>query len=134
MEKSEIKFRGIRTEKNEWAYGSLISKKGYSAIIIFDDGIDSVYDTYLELRVIPETVGQFTGLKDKNGNEIYEGNILRWFCGDEEIVLGPVRWRNEISCWGTEIVLNTIEPEDLWVDGIGYEIKGNIHQNPELLK
>ena len=132
----EILFRGKRVGNGKWVYGSYVIQYGAHEIYL-PDGVDSehCFDRY---HVLPETVGQYTGLKDKNGEKIFEGDIVRLTNEHNEIewtavvVFGNP---NGDYNWGWQ--LNAIEEFDgnkdilLWVDmeesGAYCEIIGNIH-------
>jgi len=148
----EIKFRGKRVDNGEWVEGSLFNKikldrKGNHIIetniyVRFPERMDYfrftgyiVYNEYYE--VIPETVGQFTGLKDKNGKEIYEGDIIE-SNGIDGYCLWLVKFTEEPSSCVMGFICEPINREDIspvhnhvWYKG---EIIDNIYDNPELLE
>lgn len=78
----------------------------------------------MQAEVLPDTVGQFTGLLDRYGEEIYESDIVQFEFDGDFFVAGPVKWRQEVALWAVDIgmALNTIEPEDLWIPE-SYEVK-----------
>lgn len=128
----ELKFRAWDKENEEYM-------NGYDVLLKYDGSVISryalaVFDTDMPVNVIIE---QYTGLKDKNGREIYEGDIIQ-----EEIDFNSkmtdgvftyvVEWDSDTLCYGLRGNSNSIHDE-LWEVNASVEIIGNVHENPELL-
>lgn len=140
----EILFRGKRADNGEWVYGDLIHrqiwKKSVSVIIHNqDDG----FDQYEEYEIVPSSVGQYTGLNDRNNEKIFDGDILQgfWYC---EGVRAKVVWIDDAATFGILYSFRKSGEKTAWLNSSWYkftsespcfpEIIGNIHDNPELLK
>ena len=136
----EILFRGKRRIKGPWEYGSLIFINGKPCIL--DEVVgDPVEGLEYWIPFIPETVGQYTGLTDKNGKKIFEGDIVRHYykvaVGEpDDFVIGLVRWNEKFLSWERTSASSEHFPYDFvrLSHRCVYEVVGNIHDNPELLE
>ena len=146
----EILFRGKRIDNGEWVFGSLLidgeahkpaSKENISFskhYIVPETDADNIqtrfndgafYLNTIAYHIIPETVGQFTGLTDKNGKKIFEGDIVQ---GKDRLekhleVFGYIDHKN-----GSFVITGDFMTHYRWLD-YDVEVIGNIHDNPELL-
>ncbi|ENE7830507.1 hypothetical protein ABN420_000992 [Listeria innocua] len=124
----EIEFRGKIVGAEGFVYGKLLAPLASgNAYIAYDvnEVRSFVYISRSE-KVDPETVGQYTGLKDKYGKKIFEGDI----CWEEHNeCYGVVKFEDAKFLYLWENIA-----EDLWEVADGIEICGNIHENPELLE
>lgn len=122
--------------KNRFAYGSLIVKHNKYYIYVGVAGVllNSLVNnaTATLIEVIPETVSQYTGLKDKNGNKIFEGDIVeRLWLGEKHIY--RIYYDNDIASFiGKDIYGLNFTTFDY--DACEFEVIGNIYDNPELLE
>ena len=124
----EIKFRG-RNDRHGWLTGHYFVNRGVH--FIAEDRIANPLNTWEDYSVDPETVGQYTGLKDRNGKEIYWGDLLK--SGD---VIFEVWWSEDTLCYMLDMVNPFKEMaarmSDLNIAGM--EVIGNRWDNPELLE
>ncbi|WP_418668961.1 YopX family protein [Alistipes putredinis] len=126
----EIKFRGKRLDNGEWIVGSYIEAENRDRSIAHQ--IVPYKSGGVVREVDPATVGQYTGLNDNNGKEIYEDDIINYvYCGFDR--RGAVRYENKLCGFdfidkeGMITIISSYEART-------YCIIGNIHDNPELLK
>jgi uncharacterized phage protein (TIGR01671 family) len=118
-----IKFRGKRVDNGEWVYGYYVFRPDGNHLIYWQPFEDATQNTYHE--VIPETVGQFTGLLDKNGNEIYESDLISHNGrngGEPHLVVFDIEKAAFCGSYGINYPLQSGE---LYANQI--EITGNIH-------
>ena len=135
----EILFRGKRIDNGDFVFGMPWIFEDHACICPWDKGMCK-YDTgYYPVPVIPETVGQYTGLTDKNGKRIFEGDIVchyneNPFTKSTDIEKGEVFWDKDFCGWRRTTnhvfhsgVVDTYRMSSQCV----YEVIGNIHDNPE---
>lgn len=144
-----IKFRGIRPITSEWVYGYFVKLPIWQCRIYCQPFEGATLNTWYD--VIPESIGQFTGIFDRNGKESFEFDLIRppanyFYPGEFEEMMVIREWN------GCAIALNTHDGYGKRSDDLNhmisddttnwcylhefhenFEIIGNIHQNPELL-
>lgn len=127
--KREILFRAKRKDNDQWIYGDILTFNGTGCEISDWDTID-----YSRYDVNSETIGQFTGIKDKSGLKIFEGDIIKV----DAYGIASVIFNTAMASFmiltkskyndGTNIHIGFEETEE---DEI--EVVGNIHDNPKLI-
>ena len=136
----DIKFRGKSSCTGKWVYSSIFEsfEDGEICLGIREGNMSDMYN------IQKETFGQYTGLKDKNEKEIYEGDIVKGVAIADEgsfDYLGQVIWYtfNHVIGWYIEDYngggwkIKQVRTK-ISTDHITGEVIGNIHDHPELLK
>ena len=131
-----IKFKGKSIYGGTWIYGDLVRDEKNSSIRYL---VNNRKIEYVEITVIPETVGQFTGLTDKNGTEIFEGDTIKGGIRLMSVIFKQeacqfwLIWK-DIDLEGREV--NRYEPltasygdDNYCFSNDGLEVIGNIHDN-----
>lgn len=129
----EILFRGKRFDDGEWVYGFYSNTKGETG------RFHHIEDDKSIVRVDPDTVGQYTGMTDKNGNKIFEGDILENHHLSEDVARHKVEFEVGMGCYVAILLIGPLAGfffpfGQSWIENYDKVIVGNIHDNPDLLK
>lgn len=135
----EILFRGKRIDNDEWVYGLLVYM--CEILYIVDSEIYNILDNDFENlahAVKPKTIGQYTGLTDKNGKKIFEGDILRYtwdtLSGEKKPYTYVISYNDKEARFIGECDSDDLQhllPTFKYVGERG-EVIGNVYDNPEL--
>lgn len=131
----EIKFRGKLIDNNKWAYGDLLHES--NCVSICRPG-------WYSIEIAPETIGQYTGLKDENDVEIYENDIVEFSYKDTNYIV-KIFWDKNDLTYKIEYLsksnLNFCNSATLYksqkksaLENLKIKVIGNIYDNPELLQ
>lgn len=144
----EIKFRGKRLDSGEWIYGSLVGIDDTAVIVVHRDfcwnpltDVNSFWFDMENNEVDTNTLGQYTGLKDKNGREIYEGDIIECIGRDGKPIRHFIKFCENRGYYAqydnVTCICESKECGPIWqhyIDKWSKYVIGNIHDNPELIK
>lgn len=133
-----IKFRATNRNTGEWRYGDLVHINAQRCII--QEKVNRGRDNeFIGHPCTTETISQYTGLKDINGKEIYEGDIIKGLDSTKNDILHVVKWDDQTASFEAYLIpfdkhLHKGPLSQNWLDFFDKEVIGNIFDNPELLK
>lgn len=138
----EIVFRGKRVDNGEWIVSTTVSRFDKYLYMCKSSKCEVTYDLYnitaiiskkpFFVEVIPETVGQYTGLTDKNGTKIFEGDIVEHTVSfNGSIRTGYIEY---IERYGAFFIRGSGYSDNQMYAFCNFKVIGNIHDNPELLE
>lgn len=126
-----IKFRGFNRKNNEWLHGFYLQNRGAHFVCPDEFATNKSWEDY---EVDSDTVGQFTGLHDKDGKEIYEGDVvtchhggnyrIAYCCGEWQLIASDDTWLSLVEYDPNVSISNKLN---------SLEVIGNIHDNLELI-
>ena len=126
----EIKFRAKKINKNEFVIGYYLPMVyGYKHYIYLPL---EYLNEHSRIEIDPKTLGQYTGLNDKNGKEIYEGDIVK-ITQETETFFDKVIYDNHLCSFRFEGLSDYCDFCDWLREGAEFEVVGNIYENPELI-
>lgn len=123
----DIRFRGKRVDNGEWVYGSYVKLPSSNHRIYFAHYHKDWSFSILFHEVVPATVGQSTGLKDKNGKDIYENDVVQ----NQYKAIRYVK-RTKYGEYRLFCDKHNSHFVNGWENGIEWEVIGTIHENPVL--
>lgn len=128
----EIRYRGIGIAERKWVFGSLWFDTRNKATLIWSEELK------YWVRVDPATVGQYTGLKDEHGKEIYEGDVIRSPLSEDKTRPHRIFYHTGNAAFMGALIdrkeLCYLRLDQDWIYKFGKEVIGNIHDNPELIE
>ena len=141
----QILFRGFNRKNNVWLHGFYLQNRGAHFVCPDEFATGKTWDDY---EIDPETLGQLLDRKDKNGNDIYDGDILYVEFADGSHNYSLIGWNEQQMCWGcmSNYDYQSIADGYDFAEFKGYvlnaylrealicEVVGNVYDNPELLQ
>lgn len=137
----EIKFRAkiimdiepLAMKRGHWVYGHYYEDLHQGEWCSWIQDCNDI----THYKVDKDTLGQFTGLLDKNGKEIYEGDIIRSYDSENNPIIHSISWDNKKACYVATMLQYPLLGGSIdkgWIDEFEKEVIGNVFDNPELLE